>query len=211
MPSHLPHRDEHIQRLAGILAPALHQSKISNVFVYGKTGTGKTIVTKFVLDKLEKKATEIGAPVKIAYINCRLAGTNYRVLAEICRAIGVEVPFTGIAVGGQASLGLDWHLGDTFVISPFAGYQFASGNSFQSTVNNSNSSGASSGQTAQLEVVPTSNGNVITPVSNGKFILPVLNGGQLPFEAGSAIPSGSRPLEIDLSGPYAGLQVSAFF
>jgi len=99
IPSHLPHRDEHIQRLAGILAPALHQSKISNVFVYGKTGTGKTIVTKFVLDKLQKKAQEIGAPVKITYINCRLAGTNYRVLAEICRAIGVEVPFTGIAVG----------------------------------------------------------------------------------------------------------------
>jgi len=99
IPNHLPHRDDHIQRLAGILAPALHQSKISNVFVYGKTGTGKTIVTKFVLDKLQKKATEIGAPVRIAYINCRLAGTNYRVLAEICRAIGVEVPFTGIAVG----------------------------------------------------------------------------------------------------------------
>ncbi len=99
MPNHLPHRDEHIQRLAAILAPALHQSKISNAFVYGKTGTGKTIVSKFVLGKLEKKAVEIGAPVKIAYINCRLAGTNYRVLAEICRAIGVDVPFTGIAVG----------------------------------------------------------------------------------------------------------------
>jgi cell division control protein 6 len=28
-----------------------------------------------------------------------MAGTNYRVLAEICRAIGVDVPFTGIAVG----------------------------------------------------------------------------------------------------------------
>jgi cell division control protein 6 len=99
IPSNLPHRSEHIQRLAGILAPALHHSKISNVFVYGKTGTGKTIVTKFVLDKLEKKANEIGAPVRIAYVNCRLAGTNYRVLAEICRAIAVEVPFTGIAVG----------------------------------------------------------------------------------------------------------------
>ncbi len=99
IPDHLPHRDEHIQRLAGIFAPALHHSKISNVFVYGKTGTGKTIVTKFVLDKLERKASEIGALVRIAYINCRLVGTNYRVLAEICRAIGVGVPFTGIAVG----------------------------------------------------------------------------------------------------------------
>ena len=67
--------------------------------MYGKTGSGKTIVTKFVLDKLEKKASELGAPVRIAYVNCRLAGTNYRALAEICRAIGVDVPFTGIAVG----------------------------------------------------------------------------------------------------------------
>jgi cell division control protein 6 len=99
IPDNLPHRAEHIQRLAGIFAPALHESKISNVFVYGKTGTGKTIVTKFVLDKLQKKASDVGAALRIAYVNCRLAGTNYRVLAEICRAIRVDVPFTGIAVG----------------------------------------------------------------------------------------------------------------
>ena len=49
IPSTLPHRAEHIQRLGAILAPALSGSKISNLFVYGKTGTGKTIVAKFVL------------------------------------------------------------------------------------------------------------------------------------------------------------------
>ena len=99
IPPTLPHRDEHIQRLGGILAPALTGSKISNVFVYGKTGTGKTIVAKFVLDRLDRKAKEIGSALYISYVNCRLAGTNYRVIADLCRSIRVDVPFTGLAVG----------------------------------------------------------------------------------------------------------------
>ena len=99
IPSTLPHRAEHIQRLGGILAPALSGSKISNLFVYGKTGTGKTIVAKFVLERLKKKAEEVGAPVTISYVNCRMAGSNYRVLADLCRCVRVEIPFTGLALG----------------------------------------------------------------------------------------------------------------
>ena len=99
IPSTLPHRAEHIQRLGAILAPALSGSKISNLFVYGKTGTGKTIVAKFVLERLKKKAEDVGAPVRVSYVNCRMAGSNYRVLADLCRCVGVEIPFTGLALG----------------------------------------------------------------------------------------------------------------
>ena len=99
VPRTLPHRDEQIRKLGGILAPALNSSKTSNIFLYGKTGTGKTAVAKLVLSCLEQKAQELGGPLRSAYVNCRLAGTNYRVLAELCRAVGAEVPFTGVAVG----------------------------------------------------------------------------------------------------------------
>jgi archaeal cell division control protein 6 len=99
IPNTLPHRQEHIQRLGAILAPALSGSKISNLFVYGKTGTGKTIVARFVLDRLKKKAENVGAAIRISYVNCRMAGSNYRVLADLCRCVGVEVPFTGLALG----------------------------------------------------------------------------------------------------------------
>jgi len=99
IPDNLPHRGEQIQRLGGILAPALSKSKISNAFIYGKTGTGKTAVTKFVLSKFEGKAREVGAPVDVCYVNCRLSGTNYRVLASICKSVGMDVPFTGLATG----------------------------------------------------------------------------------------------------------------
>ena len=47
-PENIPHRDEQINQIANILAPCLRKNKPSNLFIYGKTGTGKTAVTKFV-------------------------------------------------------------------------------------------------------------------------------------------------------------------
>jgi archaeal cell division control protein 6 len=99
MPASLPHREEQIQRLGSVLAPALSKERVSNLFAYGKTGTGKTIVARFVLDRLQKKARDHGRAVDTRYVNCRLAGTNYRVIADLCRALGQDVPFTGLAVG----------------------------------------------------------------------------------------------------------------
>jgi cell division control protein 6 len=99
VPKELPHRQNELDRLGRILAPAITLSKPSNIFIYGKTGTGKTAVLRHVLDALRKKVDELGARVRFTYINCKLAGTNYRVLAEACRSIGVQVPFTGLAIG----------------------------------------------------------------------------------------------------------------
>jgi len=99
IPEKLPHRDEQIHCLGGIVAPVLRGSPCSNAFIYGKTGTGKTAVTKYVLNKLSSKAQEIGASIGVCYVNCRLAGTEYRVLSSLCDALDVKVPFTGLAVG----------------------------------------------------------------------------------------------------------------
>ncbi len=98
VPENLPHRKEQIIRLGEITAPTLRGSPCSNVLIYGKTGTGKTAVVKFVLNKLAQKAKEIGSPVKVCFVNCRLTGTEYRVLAALCSSIDVKVPFTGLAV-----------------------------------------------------------------------------------------------------------------
>ncbi len=97
VPDRLPHREDEIQTLAAILAPALRGQKCSNVFIYGMTGTGKTAVARYVLDRLTAKARQVGAPVVACYVNCRMAGTEYRVLAALCASLGVKVPFTGLA------------------------------------------------------------------------------------------------------------------
>jgi len=99
IPEKLPHRDEQITCLGGIVAPVLRGSPCSNAFIYGKTGTGKTAVSKYVLNKLSSKAQELGASIGVCYVNCRLAGTEYRVLSSLCDALDVKVPFTGLAVG----------------------------------------------------------------------------------------------------------------
>ena len=99
VPSNLPHRDEQIHCLGGIVAPVLRCSPCSNAFIYGKTGTGKTAVTKYVLNKLASKSHELGASIEVCYVNCRLTGTEYRVLSSLCDALDVKVPFTGLAVG----------------------------------------------------------------------------------------------------------------
>jgi cell division control protein 6 len=97
IPENLPHRENEILKLGAILAPALRGAKCSNVFIYGKTGTGKTAVTKYVLNRLSKTSDRISKCLRICYINCRVAGTEYRVLSKMCASVNISIPFTGLA------------------------------------------------------------------------------------------------------------------
>jgi len=97
VPSYLPHREEQIRQVGGILAPVLKGFRGSNIFIYGQTGTGKTAVVKYVLDRLLRKSEENRTKLSVCYVNCRLAGTDYRILANLCASLGVGIPFTGLA------------------------------------------------------------------------------------------------------------------
>ncbi len=99
LPEKLPHREQQIKLLGQTVAPVLRNSRCSNIFIYGKTGTGKTAVTKYVLSHLESKAKEYGAPVRFCYINCRMTGSEYRVFANLSQNLGITIPFTGLSVG----------------------------------------------------------------------------------------------------------------
>jgi len=99
LPERLPHREEQVRSLGETVAPVLRGARISNILIYGKTGTGKTAVTKYVLNYLEVKAKEFNAPVRFCYVNCRMAGSEYRVFASLCQSLGISVPFTGLSVG----------------------------------------------------------------------------------------------------------------
>ena len=98
-PETIPHREEQIKTIANILAPALKLEKPSNLFIYGKTGTGKTVTIKFVAKNMEKITKKRNIPLKIIYLNCKLkkiADTEYRLAARIIKGFGHEIPATGL-------------------------------------------------------------------------------------------------------------------
>ncbi|MDH5441014.1 MAG: orc1/cdc6 family replication initiation protein [Candidatus Bathyarchaeota archaeon] len=99
VPDKLPHRESEIRSLGEIVAPSLEGAPFSSLLIYGKTGTGKTAVMRYVLSVLSRKGEVLGSPMKACFVNCRLTGTEYRILASLCSTIGVKVPFTGLALG----------------------------------------------------------------------------------------------------------------
>lgn len=99
IPEKIHHREDQIKNVASILAPTLKGEKSSNLFIYGKTGTGKTVVCNLVGKELEKTSANNGHKIKVIYVNCkmkRVADTEYRLLAYLLKEFGQEVPFTGL-------------------------------------------------------------------------------------------------------------------
>ncbi|MFA5173911.1 MAG: orc1/cdc6 family replication initiation protein [Candidatus Pacearchaeota archaeon] len=97
-PEDIPHRDKQIEHIASILAPCLLGQKTSNLFIYGKTGTGKTLSVQHVTNELMKRSQE-NKILRVEYLNCKLkkvADTEYRILAELIKKLGGEVPATGL-------------------------------------------------------------------------------------------------------------------
>lgn len=87
VPPELPHRDNEIREVTRIIAPTLRREKPNNLFIYGKTGTGKTCVVKYVIRKLEEfvKNPEKNLEnviVKVVYMNCKIRNTKYQVLLK---------------------------------------------------------------------------------------------------------------------------------
>jgi len=99
LPPEVLYREEQLQEVANILAPALRREKPSNLFIYGKTGTGKTLSIKHILHSLSAIAEKNKIPLQGIYINCKLkkvADTEYRLVAQLIKEYGREIPATGL-------------------------------------------------------------------------------------------------------------------
>ena len=86
-PQTLPHRHPQIDLVASILAPSLKNETPSNILIYGKTGTGKTAVVRYVGTELETASTHMGTSCRVVHLNCEVIDTQYRVLAQISKSL----------------------------------------------------------------------------------------------------------------------------
>jgi len=99
IPERLVGREKQTKQVASLLSPALSGDKTNNVFVYGKTGVGKTAVTKYVLLELDKEVKKRGVNVKSVFVNCNQIKTTTKIIKRICNVVSpeIEIPSTGIA------------------------------------------------------------------------------------------------------------------
>jgi len=103
VPERLPFRDPEVDSLVFSLQPALKGKKPQNVFVCGKSGTGKTATVKFVLNELQQYSDR----AKGLYINCFQLNTRHSVLTQIANFLGEPTPRRGIATDEAYSKVID--------------------------------------------------------------------------------------------------------
>lgn len=79
----LVHRKKEIDEILFNLKDALRGMIPANMFMYGKMGTGKTLVTKLVTSEIVKQAPEYGKKIKVVYIQCETLHTDIAILREL--------------------------------------------------------------------------------------------------------------------------------
>ena len=98
-PNNLPHREPEVEALVRNLVDALNGHIPSNMLLYGVPGSGKTVVTRFVLSQLLEKGKQMGQSVQTYEINCRNVDTKYRVVQTLASQLkqrgDYPIPFTG--------------------------------------------------------------------------------------------------------------------
>lgn len=101
MPSVINHRDAEQKKVAQSLLPILKRSKASNLLVYGKPGTGKTLVVKKILSQINERVNRSQFPIGLAYSNAKEETTIYGLLISLGKQLGLSdraMPSTGLAI-----------------------------------------------------------------------------------------------------------------
>jgi cell division control protein 6 len=107
--SHLPGegrivgRDDEISQLATAVNPAIFGQSPSNVLIYGKTGTGKSLCAKYVSRRLIETAGDEGVTATFAYVDCAQDTTETQAVQTIADSVNdvaatdINIPDKGLS------------------------------------------------------------------------------------------------------------------
>lgn len=94
VPKTLPFREALISEIMTAISPALRGKKPRNLFVYGKTGTGKTVCIKRVMEDFEAQKKQ----ASMVYMNCRIYNSRYRILQKVLKGHVPELEKSGFGL-----------------------------------------------------------------------------------------------------------------
>ena len=87
LPKLLPYREYKQKYVANCIKPLLQERNGKNVFIFGAPGIGKTAAMRFILRELDEEADDV-VPI---YINCWQKNTTFKIILEICDALGYKL------------------------------------------------------------------------------------------------------------------------
>ncbi len=94
-PKKLPFRENQISEMTSTLSVLIESKRADNLFIYGKTGTGKTVSTKHVLQQLCEYADQKKKSVRSTYLNCRSHNSKYKIIIKILKSFFPDKDFVG--------------------------------------------------------------------------------------------------------------------
>ncbi len=99
VPQSLPHREEHLRRLAQLFKPILlSPGAISQrVLLVGGIGTGKTVTARAFGREFKKLGKERGIDIEYVHVNCHRDRSLYTVVLEISKQLGLPTPTRGLS------------------------------------------------------------------------------------------------------------------
>lgn len=106
-PNELVARDDELNEYLQKFKPVIKGKRPRNIFLYGKTGVGKTVATERVLDRVKEDAAQYDyVDVVTVHLKCRNHKTSYQVAANLVNAFRDKFypdkdrfPTTGVPTG----------------------------------------------------------------------------------------------------------------
>ncbi|GGN15852.1 orc1/cdc6 family replication initiation protein [Halarchaeum nitratireducens] len=104
-PEEILERDEEIEAYANALQDVVDGWEPENVFVYGKTGVGKTAVTRYMMDMLRVEADQRPDvdDVHVAEVNCHHHPSSYQAAIALVNELRADTEREAITTGLSTS------------------------------------------------------------------------------------------------------------
>lgn len=96
-------RDEYIKQVAKALNPAIFGREPKHLFIFGKTGTGKSLTSRSVTNMVVEEAKREDVQVKCCFVDCGEQNTEASVIKSIGKSFnepditGMTIPERGLA------------------------------------------------------------------------------------------------------------------